>query len=420
MLSNCGMIAACLDPEKEGVSAPLALSSWICEKAVTRCVLAFGASLRALVLTGSLARGEETVEQQPTLSRVLGDAEFLLVFQENAILPSRASIQELRQDLEQALEHDQIRCKVDLSAVHPIYLQRLPEHIFSYELRNRGRVLWGDFSILSDIPAFSAQDILQEDAWRILCNRLIELLEEPQDFLGECGACADGLVYRTAKLYLDLATSFLVFAGAYAPSYREREKNLRLLAQRSRTQNAWPFELADFSARVTACTAWKLSARQPRNVAVQIRWQEAIRFARHLWRWELSQLTDSPNETSDCELMYRWMRRQPASKRIRGWLYVMRNRGWLRSWHDWGRWRQLARQASPRYCVYHAASELAFQLPSIVDNDLNAQEVTEIQRLGNWLPLSCDIRGDESFTIWQRLASAIVSNYHMFLEKTRA
>lgn len=420
MLSNGTTIAAYVDPQKEGVSAPLPLSPLICKKAVTRCVLAFGASLRALVLTGSLARGEETVEQQANLSRVLGDAEFLLVFQQDAILPSRSSIQALRQELEQTLEHNQIRCKVDLSAVHPIYLQRLPEHIYSYELRNRGRVVWGDSSILSNIPAFGAQDILKEDAWRILCNRLIELLEEPQDFLGERGACADGLVYRAAKLYLDLATSFLVFAGAYAPSYREREKNLSLLAQRSRAQNAWPFELTDFSARVTACTAWKLSARHPRNLAPQIRWQDAVRFARQLWRWELSQLTDAPNETSDCELMYHWMHRQPTSKRIRGWLYVMRNRGWLRSWHDWGRWGQLARHASPRYCVYHAASELAFQLPSIVSNEVNAEEVRKIQGLRNWLPVSCDIRGDDGFNVWQRLASAIVSNYHMFLEKTRA
>lgn len=414
------MIAAHVDSKKEGASAPLLLSPLICEKAVARCVLAFGPSLRAVVLTGSLARGEETVEPKANLWTVLGDAEFLLIFQQDARLPSRASIQALRQELEQALEHNQIRCKVDLSAVHPIYLQRLPKHIYSYELRNRGRVIWGDSSILSEIPAFGAQDILQEDAWRILCNRLIELLEEPQDFLGERGACADGLVYRTAKLYLDMATSFLVFAGAYAPSYREREKNLSLLAQRSHAQNAWPFELANFSARVTTCTSWKLSALYPRNVTTQIRWQEAIPFARQLWRWELSQLTGAPNETSDCELMYRWTHQQSTSKKIRGWLYVMRNRGWLRSWHDWLRWGQLARHASPRHCVYHAASELAFQLPSIVGNDVNAEEAREIQWLENWLPVSCDVRGDERFNVWQRLASAIVFNYHMFLEKTRA
>jgi hypothetical protein len=419
MRSNSKAITAHRE-SKGDLPVPGSLSPLICEEAVRKCALAFGDKLRAIVITGSLARGEETVGQEANFRRVFGDAEFLLIFERGAILPGRHSMHALQQELEHAIERKQVRCKIDLGAVHPIYLQRLPKHIYSYELRNRGRVVWGDSAILSHIPAFDAQDIVREDAWRMLCNRLIELLEEPRDFSGECDTCADGLLYRTTKLYLDMATSFLVFAGAYTPSYRERQKNLSLLARRSGAQNAWPFELASFSARVTACTDWKLSPQRSYSASTQIRWQEAIRFAQQLWRWELSQLTGASNETSDCELMRRWMCRQPTAKRLRGWLYVIRNRGWLRSWRNWLRWGQLARHASPRYCVYHAASKFAFQLPLIVGNETNAPEASEVQQLGDWLPVSCDFRHDERMAYWHHLGSAIVWNYRMFVEKTRA
>jgi hypothetical protein len=418
MRSNSKTIAVCTD-SKENSPTPASLSSLICAETARRCVFAFGDSLRAVVLTGSMARSEETIERQANLWRVMGDAEFLLIFMKGAILPSRAAIQALRQESEQALEHNAIRCKIDLSAVHPIYLQRLPKHIYSYELRNRGRVVWGDSSILSQIPVFGAQDILREDAWRMLCNRVVELLEEPWDFL-EHSTCKKRFLYRTVKLYLDMATSLLVFAGAYAPSYREREKNLSLLARRSDVQNAWPFDLASFSARVTACTDWKLSVLHPRVVPTEIRWPEAIRLARQVWRWELSQLTGASVQTSDCDLMCHWMRQQPIPQRVRGWLYVMRNRGWLRSWRDWLHWGQLARRASPRYCVYHAASKLAFQLPLVAGNGANPEEASEVQDLADWLPVSCDVRQNQQLDSWHELRSAIVWNYHMFVEKTRA
>ena len=44
----------------------------------------YGGDLRALILTGSMARGEETIVERDGVQRVLGDAEFLLIFHDSA------------------------------------------------------------------------------------------------------------------------------------------------------------------------------------------------------------------------------------------------------------------------------------------------------------------------------------------------
>ncbi len=408
--------AACTDKMPILVSP----SSFIREETARRCALSFGQGLRAVVLTGSLARDEETVEEEGDLRRILGDAEFLLIFHEDAKLPGPIAIQRLQRELEQVLESERIRCKIDLSAVRTAFLQRLPKHIFSYELRNNGRVIWGDPTVLSAIPTFDPRDILREDAWRMLSNRLIELLEALVDLDKDRSDPAEQLLYRTVKLYLDMATSFVVFLGAYAPSYREREKQIRLLAEHANSKDTWPFDPLGFSSRLTACTHWKLSPREARAALRGICWQEAIRTAQQLWRWELLQLTGTPHDTPEGELMRRWMKQQPASKRIRGWLYVMRDRGWFRASGNWLRWVRLARQASPRYCAYYAASQLIFQLPGITGDDPAVKRVDDFRSLAAWLPIGCDFRHDGSLNSWQRVASAIVWNYHQFMEKTRA
>jgi len=72
---------------KNGLVIPGSLSSVVSSETARRSLRAFGNSLRAIVVTGSLARGEETVELESGYKIVLGDAEFLLVFHPNVALP---------------------------------------------------------------------------------------------------------------------------------------------------------------------------------------------------------------------------------------------------------------------------------------------------------------------------------------------
>jgi len=374
-----------------------------------------GQSLRGLILTGSLARNEATTLSDGGRTRLLGDAEFMLVFEPAASLPSAAEVAAIQQRVEQGLAAQRILAHITLSTCHPRYLQRLEPHIFAHELHACGRVVAGDADLLSLVPAFPVSAIPLEDAWRLLANRLVEQLA----MLTERGRANEGpgldRPYRAVKLYLDMATSLLVFAGHYAPTYRERAERLSHLAS---SDGDWPFPLTDFAARISECTRLKLEA-SPESLT-KVDGSEALSWARRLWRWELARLTGADRRLSDRELLLRLMRAQPLAQRLRGWLYVARRHGWRRGGRHWARWTLRALQGSPRYGVYAAASALVFGLPALtgpVGSEIGAAaDLTELRR---WLPVvsSPSIAAPGA---WQALAADIVWNYHEFLVETRA
>ena len=304
---------------------------------------------------------------------------------------------------------------MSLSAVGPAYLRRLAPHIFAYELRTCGDVLWGDRTVLDLVPAFEPGDIPLEDAWRLVQNRMVEYLEVV-DELGEPrlreGTAAH---YRTVKLYLDLATSLLLFAGAYAPTYRERAARLARLAVAGGRVD-FPAGLDLLSERVDECMRSKLEGHAD-TAPPDLDWREAVAITRRVWRWELARLTGSAieGELSDETLLARWLERQPLADRLRGWLSAGRRLGWSQAAARWIAARRRGRRASPRYCVYAAASALFFRLPGL----RGREDAGDCGAVKTWLPvwphpLPVDSRG------WRAVATATLWNYRVLLESTRA
>lgn len=375
--------------------------------AIELCERELGARLLALVLTGSMARGEASIEGTASGSRVLGDAEFLLVFKHDGdVDPVRAA--RLAREMRESLKLSGIDCAISFAAVGKSYLRNLPPHIFGYELRTCGRVLCGDAQVLHLIPTMSPSDIPREDAWRLLCNRLMELFDCVAELPAE-GTASAPLRYRILKLYLDLATSVLIFAGRYRPTYVERARELRKLAGSLAGLDLW--RLAN---TVELATRLKL---HPQDSALETNfWAEhtcrgAICDARTIWRWQLEQLLGGSQIGSDQELVFRWARRQSLFGRMRGWAYVVRECGWLRSLPHWPRWSRYSLYSSPRNLVYAAGSELLFALADqIQDAGMDAFAVK----------MEIPLCTAATHAGWRQCAVDISSNYHRFLEHTRA
>ena len=382
------------------------------------CVRAFGKQLRGIVLTGSLARKEATFVPGRDGWTARGDAEFFVVFHQQCSLPEVGFMESVRREVERTLVDNGIRCPIDLSSVHPSYLCGLPPSIMAYELRECGKVVWGDRELLSTIPPFPATAILLEDAWRLLCNRMVEFLGITADLLQPDRPLSPPGFYRTVKLYLDIATSFLLFAGQYEPTYAGRAARLRLLAARLCPALEPPFPLGAFAERIEFCMAFKLGGQDMaalQESQVGTFWRDAVQYAHSLWRWELRQLTRSADGLEDRELMRAWMRRQPVYRRVRGWLRVVRDCDWRRSCCAWPRWLVLASQASPRYWVYAAGGEIFFRLSDAGKlADLNAHSICR------WLPLMPHKRPVDSEVLWVKASAAVLSNYQSFIAATRA
>lgn len=385
---------------------------------VELCARRYASGLRAIVLTGSLARDEATWVRETGGSRLLGDAEFLLVFYPHAPLPPPSTLRALEEEIERALGRDRIRGRVQLVPVYPTYFTELEPHILAYELCVSGQAVWGDPHILSLIPSFIAADIPLEDAWRLLANRTIELLEVLYRFHDPPEIFAENLAYRTSKLYLDMATSLLLFAGSYAPSYRERELRLRGITVEREPPCGWPFDLKKFCRRVSDCTRGKLSGTmEPLTEGLL---EEALGHTLLLWRWQLRLLTHREWSETNSPPMEEWIRMQPLASALRGWAFVLRACGWFRSWRQWLRWAKLAARASPRFWVYEAAYDFLEWTPQLLKLPAEASSVPlRCKEILERLPLRTT-HPDEGSDRGMRLAEEIAWNYHKFLEPTRA
>jgi hypothetical protein len=159
--------------------------------------------LRALVLTGGFARGE---------GAMLGGApqnDYDFVAVRDAVR-GRAGYEPLRHALERELG-----LHVDLRPVWAPRLRHVRATIFWYETAQRGRVLWGDGSVLERIPVRSADELLPTEGLRLLVNRAAGLL------LAEQGD-AHLLRIQASKGLLAALDAHLLALRAFAPSQRER------------------------------------------------------------------------------------------------------------------------------------------------------------------------------------------------------
>ena len=386
------------------------------EETARLCLPVYRDRLRAVVLTGSLARNEGTFVKDEQGTRLFGDAEFLLVFRQSASLPSDAELHMVRQKIEERVRHRGLRAAVTLSVVRSPYLRRLPPSIFAYELRACGETIAGDPRVLAEIPDFTPADTPLDDAWRLLANRIVEQLGSIDDLLEGGAGLSPRVRYRTVKLYLDMATSYLVFVGRYAPTYAQRLENLLALAHADK-RTAAPLSITEFAADVSACTRWKLAPTDqpyPDRAAFV---ERGLEYARNLWRWELARLAAAPLDLDDTALLEHWTRRQPLRSRMRGWLHVARREGWLKSYRSWPHWIRLAARTSPRHAVYTVASRLSFCAPESVAGSPSPSDWDHLRRC---LPVSTSTELRPGQSGWHQVAADVTFNYSRFLVDTRA
>lgn len=338
--------------------------------------------LEAIVLTGSLARDEATLIAKGSDWQLLGDADLLLVFRKSSQGLSSQELRKAEESIESRLLSAGCTVKVGLAAVTASYFRSLPAHSYSYELKHCGKVVWGDETVLDLIPCYSVTDLSKEDGWRTLCNRMIELLTSGDMRKVAAGSIGPKVTYAALKLYLDMATSFLIFSGAYEPTYENRKKRLQAISALSRLDA--PFDLKEFCARVSQCTDWKLHGMP--SHAMDARFvQEAMTHALDLWFWEAAKLAGASTPATVEKTIKLLARQQTASQRLRGWASLLRRRHWLKSWRHWPRWARLSFTATPRYLIYEVATELFSCLASLGETERGISGVN-LRKLRSKLP----------------------------------
>ena len=388
------------------------------------CLHTLGGRLEAVVLTGSLARDEATWQQTDHGVRFLSDAEFIVILSDKAAIPSQAQVTLICSGAEEELRNNGVLCKLSFGAVHESFLLNLGETIFGYELLTCGEVVYGDPEILLS-RARSVTGVSQEDAWRLLANRTVELLEIVPELVNAREPLSEAAQYRLTKLYCDMATSILVFQGEFVAGYKARAAKLCQLHEQG-LLSGLPFNECWFVDVVGRSTKSKIthSWEGPSPFSTLDSVQQAITVLDSLWTWELAQIHGA-TLPSAYDMLRLHMQKQSLKARLRGWAYAARRRGALDSLRHCWRWLRLLQSASPRYCVYaaglQAVSSFKFPVSSTANTSRLGQLETQnskLETISRWLPIvnfSVRTLPDE-----KDLAEAVLSNYREFLVETRS
>jgi hypothetical protein len=408
-----------LKPEATETERVLAL-------AIERCAKLAGSlssKPEAIVLAGSFARGEGSVLEVEGRPQVLGDMEFMVFFPAGTDLNSlqaelSARAKEIRRELAPLAD-----CEVEFSAVTPEYLRKLQPQIFGFELLAHGRTVWGDESLLANAPRFPASRIPKFDAWRMLNNRLLEQLEWADSIAGADKQQLLRILYQLAKCYIDMGTAVLLFAGKYESSYTARASALEALAQETTDCEMW--FVHPLAERVGECTAFKLAPRmemRPLGVRLdasaldQVRADicraltEMVPVARSIWRWAAARLSGHAlqEKMQDAELRDAALSTQQMREVLKGWMKVALNSKVRREPEFARRMATLISRGSPRYLTYCVASELFFQLPTVLaggNPELSAAK---------FLPVKFSEHEREE-RAWWRLRADVLRGWRLYL-----
>jgi hypothetical protein len=394
------------------------------------CLLGLEVRLKALILTGSLARNEATWQRTDQGIHFLSDAEFIVIVKDNAEIPSPELVTLVCSGAEEELRNKGIFCKLSFGAVHEAFLSRLGETIFGYELLTCGEVLYGDPDLLRN-RSRCVTHVSEEDAWRMLANRTVELLEIVTEPVEDRVALSEAAQYRLTKLYCDMATSILVFKQEFVAGYQARADKLCDLHERGVVSDL-PFDMDWFVRLVARCTEYKITHvwDGPSPFTSPVSLTQAVAILRSLWAWELSRMHGVAMSSPEA-MQQLHMRKQRWRERLRGWAFVVRRQGARESLRHGLPWLALLRYASPRYCVYTAGlgavsglqfadSEDARQQPTLASSqpgDLATGGCQPAQVL-RWLPVPNPL--SRTATGERDLAEAVLWNYREFLVQTRA
>lgn len=321
-----GSFSLCADPQRQAEASRELQAASEQVRAGTRRFSALG-----LILTGSFARGEATILVEPEGGvRWLSDIECLVVFPADK---QKAPIAEVDQVL-RGIESDRnlqasnmgSGIKLELRSIQAPRLARLRPAIFSRELLEHGKLLWGEPAALP-LPRWyhAGSEVPAADGFRLLNNRIMEQLAvRLNDERGSEDRISRS--YWVSKFWIDLATSLSIFLRCYVTTYLGRQASIE------KTLAARPELFGDSFGRLfmtrlkesMAIKVGKLSAFNSYSASLN----EAASAAAQVWGWESDQLAGRSLGRGDWRsIVSRLRRAETASQRVRDWARLLLRRG---------------------------------------------------------------------------------------------
>jgi hypothetical protein len=329
----------------------------------------------ALILVGSMARGEGTAFERGGVVHCLSDMEFLVASRDTRDWRGRSrELSRMAKRIGERMEGEGVFCPVEFTLAFQRYFRNVRPGIFGCDLSQSGQTVWGDTAFLRAVPPISARDIPRRDAFHLLCNRIVEQvgLRERID-----SAEGDGtaLRYWLLKGELDMGTSLLAFLGRHETTVAGRREGFKFLTRDMLSGiDGWEAIHRDIGSAV------KTKLEDGKELTLPLapgdaaeRWQALARSLLAVWLWELDVLMPGLDPAARLEAFAHGGRfREKAG----GWLRLSRT-AFLA-----GRGPELARarflDGQPRNMLY-AQAALLYARRAGLDGELGFSRVKRAQ-----------------------------------------
>ncbi|MBU1568068.1 MAG: hypothetical protein KJ630_20895 [Proteobacteria bacterium] len=402
-MQNASKLTLCIDVADNAIGQEILCD---CVLALEKIADEVGCIL-SVILTGSFSRGEGSVLFMPSgEALILGDIEFIVVTKLGSDLGHIAMLlKSAAKKVELSLKEKSISCLIDFSPVARSFLKRAKPSIFIYELLLNGKVVYGDSNILGELPVFTASHIPKCDAFYLLCNRIVEQLSYFKKMSLSDLTDVD-MYYPLVKLYMDMAGSFLIITDRYEPSYSLRYERFAQMNASDCFVDGDLFSV--FVKRLEEMTKFKLHPNNANAIlsdispeTVRNMFCDSIEFARHLWLWEIRQLTNNKNIYDLGVSFQTIMKVFPVKAKVRGWLKFIKIASDISEPLSFKKIFRLYFVGPPQILIYCAAAELYFSL--------QRGEECDVKKVMHFLPTQATAANQ------QEAISAVVDAWNKFI-----
>jgi hypothetical protein len=265
------------------------------------------------------------------------------------------------------------RLRVGFNSILAPQIKRLRPAIFSREMLEHGKLLWGEPAALP-LPRWWQErrvDIPLLDGFRLLNNRIVQQIDARWHYekFGDVDVLHS---YTLQKFWIELATSLSVFLGRYRTSYRERREELTSYFKSN------PDFLGDTGrllvARLSDAIEVKLGRVPPPPCSSEA-FDEAARAAAVVWYWETDQLLLRNSSNAGWRSVLSRIRHvETYTQRIRDWARLLNRKSSSRELvGDIG---AALRAGSLANSVYAAACMLHFFWDDLAAGSVQSAEIS--------------------------------------------
>jgi len=392
-----------------------------CVREASRVLLdkAGSENLEALVLTGTLARGEASalIREDGTLFS-WSDIEMLAVYRHGKMAGAGAGpLSQAAEELETSFRRRGFTIPIDFCPNLRKHFRRLRARIFTIELGTHGKVLWGDPSILDCVPFFPPEKLSRWDAISMLFNRMIEHLDMRRTI---STASHDELIqiqYWNNKIVLDSATSLLAFNGWFKPSYAERGD---VFAESFEKLDDLSDRLPDLPDQVRRLTDSKLDpsdeglwgAKVPEDPASEVRrqWSESARILREVWLWQSNRFLGGKAADDVFAVVSKYLKNDMIGIKVKSWIQLLLGREGRRRVSPW-RALSLLSLARPNVLIYVAGAMMYFAMSEVKTRERAEKLEHAADAANRFLPVP-----SEEWEEPREVLGAVIDNWKWFVK----